>query len=298
MKQLAYLILAHADPVHLARLVQALGDQADIYVHIDAKSSVEQFRAALIGTKVQFVMPRIRVAWAGISIVNATLSLMRAAIASNNKYHHIILLSGADYPLLNYQDILHHFQANPNRESIRYIDMRESKNHYMRQINQCWFKEPWFSGQNHLIQKLDKVVRKLGNWLALPNKWPLEIVPYFGSQWWALTPECVSYILKVVDSNPDYLRVNRFTFSPDEHFFHTLVGNSNFAENATGLESYREGRTYLLANLHLLHHSLQKWYTIDDWNEIASSKKAFVRKVSTLASEDLLDRIDKELLKI
>jgi hypothetical protein len=297
MKRLAYLILAHADPIHLGRLVQALGAAADIYVHVDAKSPIEKFREVLSHTHAKIVEPRVRVAWAGISIVDATLLLMRAAIASPNEYHHLILLSGNDYPLKNSREIYSYFQANASQEFIRYIDMRQSKDHYMKQIEKRWYKEPWYKGEVGIVQKFDKLLRKVGNWLAFPNEWPSEITPYFGSQWWALTPSCVSYILEYIDANPHYRQCNRFTFAPDEHFFHTLVGNSKFAKNATGLEAYKKGGTFLLANLHVIHHSLQKWYTIDDWNDIACSEKLFVRKLGTKPSSELLDCIDRHLFE-
>jgi hypothetical protein len=148
------------------------------------------------------------------------------------------------------------------------------------------------------VVMIDKVFRAAANRFGLSNSWNEKYLPYFGSQWWALTPECCSYLLYDLKKDSAYYLINKFTVSPDEHYIHTLIGNSKFSLRADGLQRFIGRGTSRLANLHHIHPSLSKWYTIDDWDEIFNSDKFFIRKVSSDRSKSLLDKIDKVLLQV
>ena len=47
MSRIAYIISAYKDAPHLARLVAALDDRADFYVHIDLNADIHPFEEAL-----------------------------------------------------------------------------------------------------------------------------------------------------------------------------------------------------------------------------------------------------------
>jgi hypothetical protein len=294
--RLAFLIMAHTDPQHLSRLTSVLAASGDVFVHLDGKVGTDAFHERLSRQpEVHIVEPRVPVAWAGISQVDASLTLIRSAIAHYTDYGHLILLSGSCYPLKSPTEIEKFLGSHRGREFIRYIDMRESPEHYMRQINRKWFKEPFYRGKSGLMTFADKAFRKSLTNLGLANHWPRNLVPYFGSNWWAITSNCARYILRYLRDNPEYYSINKQTFSPDEHFFHTLIGNSRFHANATGLQPYQGRGTWRMANLHMIHPSLQKWYTLADWKEVTGSDKLFIRKVGTEESSALLDRIDMQL---
>ena len=294
--RLAYLIMAHSDPQHLSRLTRSLAASGDVFVHLDGKARTDAFHEHLSRQpEVHIVEPRVPVAWAGISQVDASLTLIRSAIAHCADYGHLILLSGSCYPLRSQREIGKFLGSHRGREFIRYIDMREGPEHYMPQINRKWFKEPFYRGESRFRTFADRAFRRGLNNLGLANQWPRNLVPYFGSNWWAITSNCARYILDYLKNNPEYYCINKQTFSPDEHFFHTLIGNSRFHMNATGLQAYQGRGTWRMANLHMIHPSLQKWYTLADWKEVVASDKLFIRKVSTEKSTALLDRIDTEL---
>lgn len=296
MKKIGYLIAAHADPQQLNRLVNAIDYNSDIYIHIDAKSDIQQFKQAVTSKSVVFLENRVIVSWAGISQVDATLRLIKVALNSGNDYSHLVLLSGTDYPIKKLEYINGFFNQNSGREIIRFIDMRESPQHYMKQLKFKWFKEPFYRGSYKAMVLLDKVIRRFANSLRLQNSWDETLVPYYGSNWWALTPECCKFILEYINDNRTYYEINKFSFAPDEHFFHTLVGNSVYALKSDGLQAYEGRGTSKLANFHIIHPSLAKWYDLADWDEVTASDKLFVRKVNSSKSKELLDRIDRELL--
>lgn len=294
MKKIAYLILAHADPKHFEKLVNAINYNARFFIHLDAKSDIKKFEQLSLPGDLVFIKDRVRVSWGSISMVDATLNLMQEALNSGEDFTHLVLLSGADYPMQSNPVIYDTFARNPQHEFIKYIDMRQSA-HYIKQIKQKWFKEQLFHTSNKFLRNCDKTIRQLANKLQLHNRWDNAVVPYFGSQWWAFTPGCANYILKYVKDQPEYYNNNKHSFSPDEHFFHTVVGNSPYSEKCDGLLPYEGRGTWRTANLHIIHHSLTKWYTIDDWDEIKSSDKLFIRKVNSTVSGELIDLIDKKI---
>ncbi len=295
---IAYLILAHTDPAQLERLANAIDHRAHSFIHIDAKSPLAPFEALTLPRSSTLLRERVSANWAGISIIDATLLLMKAALAHPERFSHLVLLSGADYPIKPPDRIYATITQDPEHEFIRYFDMRNSHEFYRRHIEEKWFKEPWWKSSHKWPALVDKGCRYLANRLRLPNRWNREIVPYFGSQWWALTPGCCQYIVDYVEANPSFYSINRRTFSPDEHFIHTIVGNSPFASKADDVIPFEGLRTWhKTTNIHLIDESLSKWYTLDDWQEIAASDRLFVRKVSTLKSSELIEAIDRRILK-
>jgi hypothetical protein len=120
--------------------------------------------------------------------------------------------------------------------------------------------------------------------------------PYFGSQWWALSPDCARFVLQFVADTPAFRRFFQSSFAPDETFFHTIIGNSPFAAMSDGPVPFAGRGKTDLANLHVISSTLKKVYTLSDLPEIAASPKFFVRKVSSQESGGLLDHLDKQVL--
>ena len=84
MSRIAYIISAYKDAPHLARLVAALDDRADFYVHIDLNADIHPFEEAL-GDKVTFV-PRHRISWGGWKQVEYQKELLAAVLHSGIPY--------------------------------------------------------------------------------------------------------------------------------------------------------------------------------------------------------------------
>ncbi len=295
MKQIAYLVLAHADPKHFEKLVNAIDYRAKIFVHLDAKTDIKSFQTSPLPENLTFLPNRLSVSWGGISIVNATLRLIECALKSGGDFSHLVLLSGSDYPIKDNAFIYETFVSNPEHEFIKYVDMRQSL-HYIKHINQKWYKEPIFYTSNRTFELSDKAIRNVLNRISFSNSWDKSVIPYFGSQWWAFTPACAQYILNYIKVNNNYFKRSKNTFAPDEHFFHTIVGNSPFSVKSDGLQEYKGRGTWRMANFHLIHKTLSKWYTLNDLDEIISSDKLFVRKVNSLVSTPLIDLINEKIL--
>lgn len=116
MSRIAYIISAYKDAPHLARLVAALDDRADFYVHIDLNADIHPFEEAL-GDKVTFV-PRHRISWGGWEQVEYQKELLAAVLHSGIPYTRVVCLSGQDYPLWSNNAIHRYFEEHQDTEFI------------------------------------------------------------------------------------------------------------------------------------------------------------------------------------
>lgn len=86
------------------------------------------------------------------------------------------------------------------------------------------------------------------------------------------------------------------SFAVDEHFFHTIIGNSDYCAASDGFSPYQGNKTYRMASLHLVHESMRKIYTVADFDELSDTDKFFVRKIVSGQSDYLIERLDAEIL--
>lgn len=285
--KVCYLILAHTDPTHLEKLVSTLDYKARIFIHLDAKSEMSDFAHIKLPESAKFISNRVKVYWGGISMVEATLNLIREALKSGESFSHLVLLSGLDYPIKS-PKLIHSFLVESStRQFIRFTDLKTSPNPCMDRVTRCWFMEPMFPLLNDsLLRKALRRVFKVGFLRKLPIK-GMKLA--FGSQWWALTPSCASYILDFIGKNPSFEEFYKYAHAPDEHFFHTIVANSQYSEQTDGfLEGMRWPRQ--LSNLHI--GFLNKIYDENSFEGLRESDKFFARKFTSARSSQLIKLID------
>ena len=222
--RIAYLILAHDQPAHLQRLVARLAAPgAAFFVHIDAKSDLAAFAA--LAPVVTFCKRRVNGAWGDISLVKATLELMRCAAAEPGGFNRYVLLSGACYPLYTPADIEVFFERHRGTEFIEAFALPDTR-------------------YGKTIERIARVsIRKskpLGRF-----RWPLQhflnrVLPLrdyrtvlkgelvTGSQWWCLSGDAVRYVLDVTAREPQVYRFCKFVDCPDEFYFQYILWNSPF----------------------------------------------------------------------
>lgn len=294
MKKIAFLILAHTDPKQLQRLVNALLLVGDVYIHLDAKSNIKDFINQQFPDNAHFIDDRVDVSWAAYSQVHATLNMMKAAINSGNEYSHFMMLSGLDYPIKSVRNLQQLLNANPQHEFIRFYDASETD--YRVYFDYYWFMERLPYIKPKILEKKLRhgFGRLLRNFIKKPR--PQNMTMCWGSAYWAITPECVKYILDFADSNPDYVNWAKSCFAIDELFFHTIIANSSFVSATDGFVAYAARLTHKTANLHLIHPSLRKVFTEADYQDLCVSDKYFVRKVVSGQSDELVTMLNREVL--
>ncbi len=222
-----YLILAHKELGQLDRLIQNLeGENTHFFIHIDKKVSLKDIkRLGSYGNPcVTFIKHRKDIAWGGFNMIIATLSLLKAAMASVGKEDsYFILLSGQDFPIKSNQEIQQFLFQNYGKEFITHWQIPHShwENGGVDRFIYYWFvDEVGMQLSQHLFafQKANGMVREYYE----------DFPPFGGSQWWCLTRECVAYILRFIRTNPVILDYFKNTLIPDEMFFQTIVIHSDF----------------------------------------------------------------------
>lgn len=229
--KIAYLVIAHDNYEHLKRMITALNDVAcTFYIHIDKRSAFP----VISGDNIIYLEKRVAVHWGGFSMVMATLNLLRRALEDDNDY--FALISGTDYPI------------KPNKwlfEKINgggeYIAIKKGFDTYNPLSRYKYFYFTDFYNRrdkSNIKTKIFLWFQNLLRKIKVQKSIPFQL--YTGTQWFVLSRSCVSYILNFVVEKKDYIRFFQFAFCPDECFFQTIIGNSEFYHSAKETLTYAD----------------------------------------------------------
>lgn len=236
---IAYLIPVHNNPKHLERLVGALQyPDCDFYIHIDKKTKVHFKKISQ--KNVYYLKNTISVFWGGYSQVEATLRLLKTAVKTK-KYDYFILISGVDYPVRSNKFIHTFFKQNKETEFINFCTMPENNKGFDR-LENINFDGSDIGTLNHLFNILQNILKKLPIKRKFPEQYS-NMTHYGGSTWWALSGNCVSYILNFIDRNPEFVNFYKHTYNADEMFFQTIIGNSPFKKKIQNAVTYADWKT-------------------------------------------------------
>ena len=226
---IAYLILAHDQPAHLRELIERLSTpDSHFYVHIDRKSRIADFTLP-DDPRIYVLEERVRVFWGDYSQVEAIVQLMRAALARPGAEHQrFVLLSGADYPVRSNAFIHAFFADHPDEEFINIEPMPTADG--AKTLDRLTTYRPETT-TSRVINRLVRLAQRTGLMTRKRDYLPFlgGLLPCGGHTWWALSRDAVSYVLDFMDAQPDMIDFYRHTVCPDEHCFHTILGNSAFA---------------------------------------------------------------------
>jgi hypothetical protein len=321
-RPLAYLVLAHQHPAHLARMVRALeSPAARFHIHVDAKADLQAFMHELPPSEsVTYVPDRVDVQWMGYSIVEATLRLVRQAL--RDEFSYALMLSGADYPIKPREQI-EAFYASASEEFLCFWRL-EDRPEWLHKIRYFYPVDlvpirGWSTGTE------PSWWRRFfwGRWYMYRKYMPKRrffrgVVPYGGPDWWALSRPCLEYVVDFVRRNPSFARFYRYTEAPSEMFLHTVIMNSPFearVRNRARYEAWRGERQALGGTLPRLPEDSFHFRYVDwsgeadglrekpavlddrDWDALASTHCHFARKFDPVRSATLLERVDSILLE-
>ncbi|MEO0948134.1 MAG: beta-1,6-N-acetylglucosaminyltransferase, partial [Cyanobacteria bacterium J06641_5] len=194
MVKVAFLILAHCDPVHLERLVKAISHESSIFIHLDKKTHIDEYVHIADIASVNFIPERVKVYWGGVSMVKAILNLIKTALASEESFSHIVLLSGADYPIKHVSKFYDFLGNNPGTELMKLVSLSKSPEPREKRLYNYWFLEPFqtFFDDSLFRRALQKFFH-----LMIPRNLPDRMSGQslaWGSGNWAITSECASFI--------------------------------------------------------------------------------------------------------
>lgn len=279
--RLAYLITAHRNAPQLSRLLKAIYDPRDLFiVHVDARSP--EVRATALrfaretGPNVH-VVPGRKIIWAGISQTQNQLRLMRHALqwsagigADAAPWDYFINLSGQDYPLRTPNEIRNELASHGADKN--YIEVLDYDTASAPMIPRTKF---------YHFEVFGKVRR-----LKIERKPPTDLHLYWGSGWFTVTRAFCALAAHSAKSR-QIARYVRFVRSSDEMFFQTLLMNSDLRDT---LVSDNHRKIVWAGGAH------PRTFTLDDADELLTSKAHFARKFDETIDGRILNLINKNRL--
>jgi Core-2/I-Branching enzyme len=218
--KIGYIITAHTLPDHLVRLVRRLeSDDARFFIHVDRRAPDGVMSAVdrdLAGRADVQLVRRHRVQWASFSQLQAVLEGVYALLAWPERIDYGVLLTGQDYPLRAPAAIESTLADAAGRSFMVY---RPSAGRFLERVTR-WHWHGEILGRRARVPNRFvplKVRRSLPNGLA----------PYTGFAHWCLSRECLEYVAMC---NPELTRFFRWSSSPDETYFQTILMSSPLAD--------------------------------------------------------------------
>jgi hypothetical protein len=309
MTPLAVVILAHADPVHLKRLVDALPD-VPVVLHCDARTPSPIFREMTAGLAGRVrIIERQKTTLSSWSLVSAELAALREAIRWTGA-RHVAVLSGADYPLVPMDQLLGELARMAGRSWI---------------ANRPLPFPEWDTARNpdgglwrlrhRFLTRGDQVVH-LGE---MPLRWPwrravpADLELRACSAWKIYGRSDAEALLRLVDQRPELVRFWRTTLVPEESFVASMLASRKLI-GADALAPCDFGPWYLDWDSDRPGHP--RWLSEVDFDRLAAARRRatvrlagggpagppeedggnlFARKFRSSDSA-VLDRIDGDLL--
>jgi hypothetical protein len=209
----AVVLIAHDKPRHLHRLVVALAP-LPIFLHIDANTNEALFAAmtANLPARVR-LLPRLSAGWGHFELAEAELLGYRTAL-TETQASHVILATGADYPLANMERILEELAAEPTRSYAEIAPLPIQEWGLLRGYDRLVFRQ--------------RVWRRRRLAWPMPRRIPRPLRPSGGAQTKILTRRHAQLVLDVLDDRPQLLRFFRSCWTPDEVMIPTLLLSEEF----------------------------------------------------------------------
>ncbi|XP_077418359.1 beta-1,3-galactosyl-O-glycosyl-glycoprotein beta-1,6-N-acetylglucosaminyltransferase 4-like isoform X5 [Vanacampus margaritifer] len=211
---LAYSLVVHKNAPMVERILHAIYAPHNIYcIHYDQKS----FRPFIEAMKnLAYCLPNVfisstleSVKYAHISRLNADLNCLSDLLRSEVRWKYVINLCGQDFPLKSNYELVRELRQLNGRNMLESIRPNELK----KQRFSFHHKLKYVSHDYHRIPVRTPIAKDAP---------PHGLVMFSGSAYFVLSWEFVNYISsnKVVK---DFLAWSADTYSPDEHFWATLV---------------------------------------------------------------------------
>ena len=288
MKKHAILLLAHNEPQYLMDLIDLFDENFYFFIHLDKHCdfSVEDIEKIKNNPKVKFLKKKYNIHWGGFSIIKGFLLLGKKAISFPD-IGYVHLMSGQDIPLKSSKDIVEFFQKNDGKQFLHHFKLPSklwNQDGGLERLRYYHFYD-LINGKKQMNYRINKYLVLGQKFLGMDRHFSkLKMDLYGGSCWLSITMQCFEYCLDFVEKNPEYTKAMKYTFAPDEFFFHILIMNSPFK------------KTVVNDNLYYIDWENSKGSSPEILNEshfdsLINSGKLFARKISSPTSDDLKSKL-------
>jgi hypothetical protein len=280
-KKRIILIHAHRNLEHLNRLIKAVDyPNFVIYVNLDKKSEIDPKE---ISDRAILIKKRVSVVWGEYSITEETLNSLHQIVEEQFDFSHVVLISGQDYPVKSNEEIDDFFEKNTGKNFMECLLITET-NKYSPYI---WRYDRKHFPSGRVWERKIHTLWKLTYKFFTGKEYKIEMInnytPYWGSQWWNLTKECVEYVLEKAEDK----KITTFfttTWCSDEVFFQVLLMNSFLKDTIVNDDL----RCIDWTNCKNSPRNLNN----EDYDKIISSGKLFCRKIETGVSGVLVEKLE------
>jgi hypothetical protein len=197
-------------------------DGVEFFIHVDRRTSATLFdvmRRAVADVAEATFVPRHASAWGTFGHVRASLEGIRAALAAPRGIDYALLLTGQDYPLRPNAAIAGFLRDSEGRSFMEHEPLPRAGN--------------WWKGERGGLDRLERWHLHFGGRpvsVSGRRHLPAGLRPFGGSAHWSLSRACLEHVQRFVADHPAVMRFFRFTRSPDELFFQTILLNSPLAD--------------------------------------------------------------------
>lgn len=284
-QKIAFLISAYTEPDSLRSMIRALNRMldADFFVHIDRKVNIEPFYTGLRDLpNVTFVEKRIRVYWGGYSQVEMQMALIEAMLQSRVRYLRVVNLTGTDYPVVS-GEILRDRLSRTQVEYICGFDINSER--------KTGKKKMIYKYSRFYLMDTPRVIRAAVKRLRLPRLYyrQIDIPMYYGSEYWALTYDCITDLYNNYLENKPLQKLLRYAFVPSEAWIQTMFFNSEWRKNAVQQPEDNEVNLIDLSPITFFKYT-DSIQILDenDYEDIVASRRIFARKIIAGKSDRLV----------
>ena len=289
VSKIAFLISAYTEPQSLFSLVRRLDEMlcADFFIHIDKKVAIEPFKTDIeTMPNVFFIQDRVRVYWGGYSQVEMQMSLMKEMFSKDISYTRVVNLTGTDYPVVTEEE-LYEKLINTQIEYICGYDVNNGIGADQKRMEEKYSKFHYMD--------TNRIVHGVINRLKIPRlaykKCKLPI--YYGSEYWALSYNCVKELYESYLKNKELQKLFRFSFVPSEAWIHTMFYNSQWKDKAIRKPEQYDCELINLSPITFFKYGKAiKVLDESDYEEIVNSKRLFARKIVIKKSDKLISMLN------
>jgi hypothetical protein len=314
--KIAYLVLTHRYPEQVIRLILRLNTENALFlVHVDKKTNnkiYQQIFSSLSHLPNVYFLNRQSVYWGDFGMVAAALEGIKELFNKHIFFDWLVFLSGQDYPVKSTCQIEEFLSRNKGKLFIEYKNLMvtppdeswptsgfdrinywhfhlhnmrfvfpaklttNAYNRYCR-ANQTWFRIFSFLWSGLIF------------WFPLKRKFPEGFKPFWGSNYWCLSRDCVEYIHSFVKQNKAFVNYFKYVELPEEMFFQTIILNSKFKENVIN-----DNLFYI--DWENPNPTRPRIFVKSDFERLVESFKLFARKFDCIKDTDILDLLDQEVL--
>lgn len=252
---LGIIMLIHANFDRAGQLARHWSDAGcPVVIHVDLSvqtHTFNAFRKSLADLPNVRFSDRHRCEWGTWSLVAAAQDAAELMLEQFPDVRHVYLASGSCLPLRPVRELIDYLDARPDTdfiESATTADVAWTVGGLDAERFTLRFPFSWRK-RRALFDRYVALQRRLG----IKRRIPDGITPHMGSQWWCLTRQTLSAILR----HPDRARYDRYfskVWIPDESYFQTLARkfSQNIESRSLTLSKFdHQGRPHIFYDDHL-----------------------------------------------